>query len=108
MQDDERRRHPRVRVDGRAAGRATIFADFRVVSLSETAAAVEMDLPLALGSHCDLTLNLRQGQVDVRGKVAGVEPAGEQYRVTVEFVSVDEADQPALQAFLARGRRDRA
>jgi hypothetical protein len=47
--DDERRRHPRVRLDGRAAGRATIFAPFHVVSLSETGALVEMDLPLAQG-----------------------------------------------------------
>ena len=106
MQDDERRRHPRVRLDGRAAGRATIFADFRVASLSETSAALEMDLPLALGSLCDLTLNLRQGQVDVWGKVSGVEPSGARFRVTVEFVRVDENDQPALQAFIAGERRE--
>lgn len=104
MQDDERRRHPRVRVDGRAAGRATVFADFKVVSLSETSGALEMDLPLALGSLCDLTLNLGQGQVDVWGKVASVEPAGARFTVTVEFVRVDESDQPALQAFLAARR----
>lgn len=101
MQEDDRRRHPRVRVDGRAAGRATIFADFQVVSLSATGAALEMDLALAVGSLCDLTLNLGQGQVDVWGKVAGVEPAGVRYRVKVDFVRIDEADQPALQAYLA-------
>lgn len=105
MQDDERRRHPRVRVDGRAAGRATLFADFRVVSLSETGAAVEMDMPLAPGSPCDLTLNLQRGQVDVKARVTGVEPAGSRYRVAVEFLSVEESDQPVLQAFLARERR---
>ncbi|HET8646599.1 MAG TPA: PilZ domain-containing protein, partial [Vicinamibacteria bacterium] len=65
MQEDERRRHPRVRLDGRAAGRATIFADFRVVSLSESGAALEMDHPLALDSTCELALDLPQGQVDV-------------------------------------------
>jgi hypothetical protein len=104
--EDERRRHPRVRLDGRAAGRATIFADFKVASLSEASAALEMDLPLALGSLCDLTLNLRQGQVDVWGKVSGVEPAGARFRVMVDFVRVDEADQPALQAYIAGERRE--
>jgi hypothetical protein len=102
--EDERRRHPRVRVDGRAAGRATIFADFRVVSLSESGAALEMEMPLAMGSACDLTLELPQGRVDVQGKVTGVGMAADRYRVAVEFVSVDEADRPALDAFLARER----
>jgi hypothetical protein len=104
MQDDERRRHPRVRLDGRAAGRATVFAEFLVVSLSENGAQVEMAMPLALGSACDLTLDLEQGQVDVKGVVANVEKAAAGYRTSLDFLSVDEADQPALQSFLARER----
>jgi|SRR6185369_6928066 len=103
--DDERRRHPRVRLDGRAAGRATIFAPFHVVSLSETGALVEMDLPLAQGSTCDLTLNLSGGQVDVKSVVASVERGDPGYQVGLDFVSVDQEDQPILQAFLARERK---
>lgn len=103
--DDERRRHPRVRLDGRAAGRATIFAPFHVVSLSETGALVEMDLPLAQGSTCDLTLNLAGGQVDVKSVVASVERGDPGYQIGLDFVSVDQEDQPILQAFLARERK---
>ena len=102
---DERRRHPRVRLDGRAAGRATIFAPFHVVSLSETGALVEMDLPLAQGSTCDLTLNLSGGQVDVKSVVASVERGDPGYQVGLDFVSVDEEDQPILKSFLERERK---
>jgi hypothetical protein len=105
--EDERRRHPRVRLDGRAAGRATIFAPFHVVSLSETGALVEMDLPLAQGSTCDLTLNLSGGQVDVKSVVASVERADPGYQVGLDFVSVDQDDQSILQAFLASERKGR-
>lgn len=97
---DERRRFPRVRLDGSAAGRATIFADFRVLSLTEASAAVEMDLPLAQGSACDLTLQLGGTQVDVKGRVAGVEVTGSGYRISIDFESVDEQDRPALQSYL--------
>src|SRR5262245_44419421 len=106
--DDERRRHPRLRLDGRAAGRATIFAPFHVVSLSESGALVEMDLPLAQGSTCDLTLNLEPGPVDVKGVVASVERAGPGYRIGVDFVSVDQDDQSILKSYLARERKGRA
>jgi hypothetical protein len=105
MQDDERRRHPRVRLDGRAAGRATVFADFRVVALSETGASLDMALPLALGSTCEISIQLAEGQVDVRARVASVEPAPGGYRVSVDFLSVDEGDQPLLASFLERERR---
>jgi PilZ domain-containing protein len=104
MMDDERRRHPRVRLDGRAAGQATVFAEFVVTSLTENGAQVEMEMPLALGSACDLTFNLEQGQVDVKGVVAGVEKGAAGYRTSLDFLSVDEADQPALQSFLAQER----
>ena len=103
--EDERRRHPRVRLDGRAAGRATIFAPFHVVSLSETGALVEMDLPLAQGSTCDLTLNLTGGQVDVKSVVASIERADPGYRVGLDFTSVDEEDQPILKSFLDGERK---
>jgi hypothetical protein len=103
--DDERRRHPRVRLDGRAAGRATIFAAFNVVSLSETGALVEMDLPLAQGSTCDLTLNLKQGQVDVKGVVASVDRADPGYQIGLDFVNLDKDDEAILQSYLAQERK---
>jgi hypothetical protein len=97
-----------VRLDGRAAGRATILAELRVVSLSETGASVQMDLPLALGSTCDITLQLMHGQVDLKGKVVNVQAADPGYRIGVDFVSIDEADRALLDSFLERERRSTA
>jgi hypothetical protein len=108
MEAEERRRHPRVRLDGRTDGRATVFADFRVVSLSESGAELEMAVPLAMGSHCDITLNLAHGSVDVKGRVVDIRPAGgpdRPYHVGVDFLSVDDMDQALLQSFLERERR---
>jgi hypothetical protein len=108
MPPEDRRRHPRVRLDGRAGGRATVFADFRVVALSESGAELEMEVPLAMGSPCDLTLNLAQGSVDVKGRVVDVRAApgpGDAYHVGIDFVSVDALDQALLQSFLERERR---
>lgn len=108
MDRDDRRRHPRVRLDGRAGGRATVFADFRVVALSESGAELEMAVPLALGSQCDITLNLAHGSVDVKSRVVDVQPPqppGDAYHVGVDFLSVDTLDQALLQSFLERERR---
>lgn len=108
MQAEERRRHPRVRLDGRAGGRATVFTEFRVVALSESGAELEMEVPLALGSHCDITLNLAHGSVDVKGLVVDIRSPVEPdrpYLVGVDFVSVDALDQALLQSFLERERR---
>jgi hypothetical protein len=108
MDAEERRRHPRVRLDGRTGGRATVFADFRVVALSESGAELEMAVPLAMGSQCDITLNLAHGSVDVKGRVVDIRSPGEPdrpFQVGVEFVSVDDLDQALLQSFLARERR---
>jgi hypothetical protein len=108
MEAEDRRRHPRVRLDGRAGGRATVFADFRVVALSETGAELEMAVPLAPGSQCDITLNLAHGSVDVKGRVVEVRPpaTGDRpYHVGVDFVTVEALDQALLQSFLERERR---
>ena len=107
MQGDERRRHPRVPLGGQTGGRATVFADFRVVSLSESGAELDMAMPLAVGSHCDITLNLAQGAVDVKGRVAGVERFAHNggFRVGVEFVRLAPLDQALLHSFLERERR---
>jgi hypothetical protein len=109
MNDDiERRRHNRVRLDGRMVGRATVLTDFRVVSLSETGATLEMALPLLPGSLCDLTLNLSHLSVDVKGRVVNVQPPPEPaggHVVGVDFVDVDETDNGLLVAFLDRERR---
>jgi hypothetical protein len=106
--EQDRRRHERVRLDGRMAGRATLRADFRVVALSETGASLEMALPLALGSHCDLTLNLSHVSVELRGRVVNVEdvdPRKGSYVVGVDFDRVEEMDLALLQSFLERERR---
>jgi hypothetical protein len=105
-EDDDRRRHPRVRLDGRTGGRATIFADFKVVALSEDGALLEMTAPLAIDSQCDITLNLAHVTVDLRGRVVHVDqaaPAG--YHVGVSFVKVDALDRALLESFLDRERQ---
>ena len=106
VSDEERRRYPRIRLDGRAAGRATILAEFMVVALSESGATLEMALPLALGSTCDLSLDLDHGSVDLKGRVADVNPAAPgRYHIGVDFVSVDELDRGLLLSFLDRERQ---
>jgi len=108
MNDSERRRSPRIRLDGKTGGRATVLADFKVVALSEAGALLEMDLPLAVDSECDLTLNLAHVAVDLKGKVVHVEQrtsAKATYEVGVDFLSVQEMDQALLESFLARERR---
>jgi len=108
MEAEDRRRHPRVRLDGRTGGRATVFAAFRVVALSESGAELEMAVPLAMGSQCDITLDLAHGSVDVKGRAVAIQaPATPEtpYHVGVDFVSVDALDQALLQCFLERERR---
>lgn len=104
---DDRRRHQRVRLDGRTGGRATVFADFRVVALSETGASLETETPLALESHCDITLNLAHVAVDIKGRVVHVDPPQgdlRAFQVGVDFVEVSDFDQALLQSFLDRER----
>ena len=107
MSDADRRRHSRIRLDGRMVGRATVMAEFRVVALSETGAALEMETPIAMGSRCDLTLDLAHVALDLRGRVVNVEPPekeGGAYRVGVDFEGVEEIDAGVLQSFLQRER----
>jgi len=104
-QGEERRRHPRIRLEGRAVGRATVLAEFKVVGLWENGGTLELPLPLALGSLCDLTLSLGPASVDLKGRVVQVEPSGERdgpFRVDVDFLTMDPDDQAVLQAFLDR------
>ena len=106
--EDDRRRHPRVRLDGRTAGRATVFADFKVVALSEDGACLEMATPLAVESECDVTLNLAHVTVDLRAKVVDVEPAPASpavYHIGVTFTRVDSLDRALLESFLDRERQ---
>jgi PilZ domain-containing protein len=108
MTDDERRRHPRVRLDGRATGRATVFAEFKVLAIWEDGASLEMAAPLALESNCDITLNLSHVAVDLKGRVVNVDPPaaeGAGYQIGVDFVEVDELDQALLDSFLERERQ---
>jgi hypothetical protein len=104
----ERRRFPRVRVDGRLAGKATVLTDFRVLTLSETGATLEMTIPMSLGSTCDLSVDLSHVSVDIRGQVVHVEgplggPGG--YRIGVHFSRLQSLDRALLASFLDRERR---
>ena len=105
--EDDRRRHPRVRLDGRTGGRATVFADFKVVALSEDGACLEMSTPLAVDSQCDITLNLAHVTVDLRGRVVDVEQpaAAAVYHVGISFVKVEALDRALLESFLDRERQ---
>ena len=108
MEPSDRRRHARIRLDGRMVGRATLLADFRIVALSETGASLEMEVPMALGSECDLTLNLPHISVDLRGRVVHIEEREDgqaAWAVGVDFESVSEIDQALLQSFLERERK---
>jgi hypothetical protein len=104
----ERRRHQRLSVEGRMTGRATVLAEFRVVALSETGASLEMALPLAEGSQCDLSLSLSHLAVDLKGRVINVRPAEERqgtFIVGVDFEDVPEMDRALLESYLERERR---
>lgn len=102
----ERRRHSRIRLDGRMEGRATVLADFRVLALSESGASLQMSTPMALGSRCDLTINLAHVSVDLKGKVVHVEgPDDGAFVMGVDFESVDAIDRALLESFLERERR---
>lgn len=105
----ERRRHDRVRLDGRMEGRATVLTSFRVVALSRAGATLEMAMPLAVGSLCDLTLHLSHLSVDVKGRIVHREPGGTgapaRFVVGVEFEAIDTLDRGLLESFLERERR---
>lgn len=96
-----------MRLDGRLAGRATVLADFRVISLSETGATLEMDIPMALGSSCDLSLNLSHVSVDLKGRVVHIDPPRHTgpFTIGVDFVRLQSLDRALLASFLERERR---
>jgi hypothetical protein len=108
MDPADRRRHPRLHLDGRMVGRATVMTDFRVVALSETGGSLEMDVPLAAGAFCDLSLQLAHVSVDLRGRVVEVSPpeaSRSAYLVAVEFEGMNEVDSGLLSSFLERERQ---
>ena len=84
-----------------------MLADFRVISLSETGATLEMDIPMALGSSCDLSLNLSHVSVDLKGRVVHLDtsPNGGPYHIGVDFVRLQSLDRALLASFLERERR---
>ena len=103
---DERRKHPRVRLDGRVGGQATISAAFKVVSLSEDGASIEMPMPLPIGARCELRLNL-EAMLDVKTAVQNVrapDTPGGPYQMGVAFKTLAPADRELLISFLKRER----
>lgn len=106
--DNERRKHPRVRLDGRVGGQATISAAFKVVSLSQTGALIQMPMPLPIGARCELRLKL-EAFLDVKSSVQNVRPPespGGAYQMGVEFKGLAAADWALLEAFLKRERKE--
>ena len=106
--EKERRKHPRVRLDGRVGGQATISASFKVVSLSENGASIEMPMPLPIGARCELRLNL-EALLDVKTavqSVQGPDSPGGPYQMGVEFKGLAPTDRELLIAFLKRERGD--
>lgn len=102
----ERRQHPRVQLDGRVGGQATISAAFKVVSLSEEGASIEMTMPLPIGARCELRLNL-EAVLDVKSSVVNVKAPpdpGTPYVLGVQFRTLPAADRALLEAFLKRER----
>jgi hypothetical protein len=92
------------------AGRATVLADFKVLSLSESGATLEMDIPMAMGAACDLSLNLSHVSVDLKGRVVHVVKDADdadagRYRIGVDFVRLQSLDRALLASFLERERR---
>jgi hypothetical protein len=89
-------------------GQATVLADLRVLELSERGGNLEMGMPLAVDSVCEVTLNLAHGPVDVSAKVLSVEAVETspgRHVVAVEFVHVADMDRALLESFLERERR---
>jgi len=106
--EKERRKHPRVRLDGRVGGQATISATFKVVSLSENGASIEMPMPLPIGARCELRLNL-EALLEVKTAVQSVQAsnsAGGPYHMGVEFKALSPSDRELLNAFLKRERAE--
>src|SRR5262245_58411421 len=106
MAERDRRKHPRVNLAGRVGGQATISAAFKVVSLSENGASIEMPLPLPIGARCELRLNLKATLEDKSAvnNVQSPEAANGAYVMGVEFKALAPADQALLDAFLKRER----
>jgi hypothetical protein len=109
MSSKERRRHARVQLDGRVGGQATVSAAFKVVSLSEEGATIEMPIPLGIGARCELRLNL-EATLDVKTSVHNSRPLAnpaDGYLMGVEFKSLPAADRALLEAFLKRERGEK-
>ena len=86
-------------------GHATVLAGLRVLELSEKGGSFEMGMPLAVGSVCEISLNLSHGLVDVSAKVLSaksLEASPGRHAVVVEFVQVADMDRALLESFLER------
>ena len=89
-------------------GQATVLADLRVLELSERGGSLEMGMPLAVDSVCEISLKLSHGSVEVSAKVLSVEAvetSPRRHLVAVEFVHVEDMDRALLESFLERERR---
>jgi len=106
MNGKERRRYPRVDLGGRVGGQATVETAFKVVSINENGASIEMTMPLPIGARCELRLNL-EAVLDVKSNVVNVQsPQGHDgsYLLGVQFKPLKAGDRALLEAFLRRER----
>jgi hypothetical protein len=106
-----RRRHPRVALEGKVRGKIHTVASAPVVNLSLTGALLEVPCTLQVGTGYTMHLAIgAAGVVDVKGKVVrsyvhGFEKneKGEtviKYRAAVQFQIVPEEHQTKLQRFI--------
>lgn len=108
-QEAERRRRPRIRLDGRVPGRATLIADFGLMDVSETTATLEVSVPMAIGSPCHLTFDASDDPLELSGRVTRVDSPslpGGAYRVSVDLSPLDALERARLLSLVEAGRRE--
>jgi hypothetical protein len=107
----DRRRHPRVSLNGEVRGKIHTEASAPVINLSLTGALLEVPCTLQVGASYTLRLALHRDRfVDVKGKVVrsyvhgfDKNEKGEmfiKYRAAIQFQSVGDAQREALDKFL--------
>ena len=108
----DRRKRPRVSLNGEVQGRIHTVASAPVLNLSEDGAMLEVACSLRVGTFYMLRLQLKRGAElllrsrIVRSAVHGFEikAGGEslvKYRTAVEFVDLTDPQRKALQGYLA-------
>jgi hypothetical protein len=107
----ERRRHPRVSLNGEVRGRIHTVASAPVVNISVSGALLEVPCTLQIGALYTLRLTIQQGEVlEIKGKIIrsyvhgfAKNEKGEtviKYRAAVQYQSLSDPNRYALETFL--------